>query len=122
MSRLTRKFGDEVILPIIPMDINSKEDLEKYHNIRREYENMVIKLSEYEDREEINNCKYFDNLNKEDIELIKSAMLQNAVTLTSEALECKDVMPIEVYEKDMANSDRLIYLVNVLNDVSEYDR
>ena len=58
MSRLTRKFGDKVILPIIPMEINSKEDLEKYHDIRKEYENITIKLSEYEDREEINDCKY----------------------------------------------------------------
>lgn len=64
----------------------------------------------------------FENLSKEDIQLIKRAMLENAVTLTSEALECEDVMPKEVCEKNMADSDRLIYLVNVLDGVYEYDK
>lgn len=64
----------------------------------------------------------FDDLKKEDIELIKSAMLENSVTLTSSALGCKEVMPNEVYERDMNNANRLIYLVNVLNDVISYDK
>ena len=58
MNRLTRKFGEKVILPTIPMEINSQEDLEKFHKVRKEYENMAIKLSEYEDREEITDCEY----------------------------------------------------------------
>ena len=49
MKRLTKKFGDKVILPIIPMEINSKEDLSKFHEIRKEYQAMAIKLAEYED-------------------------------------------------------------------------
>jgi len=53
-KRLTKKFGDRVILPLIPMEIKTKEDLDKYHEIRREYEAMAIKLAEYEDREERN--------------------------------------------------------------------
>lgn len=42
----------KVVLPIIPMEINSEEDLNKYHKVRREYEVMAIKLAEYEDKEE----------------------------------------------------------------------
>ena len=49
MERLTKKFGDKVILPIIPMGINSKEDLDKYHKVRKEYQDMAIKLAAYED-------------------------------------------------------------------------
>lgn len=64
----------------------------------------------------------FENLSKEDIELNKRAMLENAVTLTSEDLGCEGAMPKEVCEKNMADSYRLIYLVNVLNGVCEYDR
>ncbi|WP_027639412.1 hypothetical protein [Clostridium cadaveris] len=61
----------------------------------------------------------FSNLSNEDINLIKNAMLENSVSLVATALECKSVMPIEVYESDMQNADRLIYLVNVLNGVAE---
>lgn len=56
MSRLTRKMMGRVVLPTIPMEIRSKEDLEKWHECRKEYENMAIKLAEYEDRDEIKNC------------------------------------------------------------------
>lgn len=63
----------------------------------------------------------FENLSKEDFGLIKSVMLEHAIDLVSEALECEDVMPKEVYERNMKQSDRLIYLVNVLNGVYEYD-
>lgn len=62
------------------------------------------------------------SLSKEDIQLIKRAMLENAVTLTSEALACDDVIPKEVCEKNMADADRLIYLVNVLDEAYEYDK
>lgn len=58
MSRLTRKMMGQVILPMIPMEIKSKEDLDKYHEVRKEYEDMAIKLAEYEDREEIEDCQY----------------------------------------------------------------
>ena len=53
MSRLTKKFADKVVLPVIPMEIKSKEDLDKFHEVRREYEAMAIKLAEYEDKEEV---------------------------------------------------------------------
>lgn len=62
------------------------------------------------------------NLNKEDMELIKKAMLENSVTLTAEMLECKDVMPKESFERNRAEANRLVYLVNVLNGVDAYDR
>lgn len=52
MSRLTRKMMGKVILPMIPMEINTREDLENWHEVRRQYDAMVIKLAEYEDREE----------------------------------------------------------------------
>lgn len=52
MSRLTRKMMGKVVLPVIPMEIKTKEDLNKYHEVRREYEAMAIKLAEYEDKEE----------------------------------------------------------------------
>lgn len=35
MNRLTRKFGEKVILPTIPMEINSQEDLEKFHKVKK---------------------------------------------------------------------------------------
>ena len=59
---------------------------------------------------------------KQDVELIKSAMLENSITLTASALECEKVMPTEVYERDMNNANRLIYLVNVLNGAMDYDK
>lgn len=48
-KRLTTKFGDKVIVPMVPMEMKSKEDLSKYHKVRREYEENTIRLSEYED-------------------------------------------------------------------------
>ena len=48
----------KVILPIIPMEIKSKEDLDKYHKVRKEYEEMAIKLAEYEDKDDTNDCEY----------------------------------------------------------------
>lgn len=62
----------------------------------------------------------FNNLRKEDQELIKRCMLNQSVSLTSEALTCKDVMPKETFEKTLDEADRLLYLVNVLNEKSQY--
>jgi hypothetical protein len=56
--RLTKKFAGKIILPMIPMEIKSKNDLENFHKIRKEYENITFKLAEYEDRDENNNCEY----------------------------------------------------------------
>lgn len=64
----------------------------------------------------------FDNLRKKDKELIKDSMLNQSVSLTAESLECKDVMPKETYKRQMKEADRLIYLVNVLNNKVEYDK
>ena len=52
MERLTRKIAGSVALPLIPMDIKNKEDLEIYHKVRKQYEESTIKLAEYEDLEE----------------------------------------------------------------------
>ena len=52
MERLTIKLAGSVALPLIPMDIKNKEDLEIYHKVRKQYEENTIKLAEYEDLEE----------------------------------------------------------------------
>ena len=49
MERLTGKFGDKVVLPIIPMEIKNQSDLERFHKVRKKYEENTIKLAEYED-------------------------------------------------------------------------
>lgn len=64
----------------------------------------------------------FEELSKEDKELIKRSMLHDSVSMTSEALECKEVMPIETYERQMSESERLIYLVNVLDGKVRYNK
>jgi len=50
MERITTKFADRVILPMMPISpyYNLKE-LDKFHEVRREYEEFAIKLAEYED-------------------------------------------------------------------------
>lgn len=63
----------------------------------------------------------FEDLKEEDKELIKRAMLHDSVSMTSEALNCKDVMPVETYNRQMDEADRLIYLVNVLNGKAKYN-
>lgn len=63
----------------------------------------------------------FENLREEDQELIKKSMLHDSVSMISEALNCKEVMPTEMYEKQMSEANRLIYLVNVLNDKTKYN-
>ena len=60
MERLTRKIAGSVALPLIPMDIKNKEDLEIYHKVRKQYEENTIKLAEYEDFEEIFRAKMTD--------------------------------------------------------------
>ena len=57
----------------------------------------------------------FEDLRKEDFELIKKAMMGHSTELLSEAVECKEVMPKEVYEENIEESKRLLYLVDVLN-------
>lgn len=47
MERLTEKFGDKVVLPIIPMEIKNQSDLERFHTVRKKYEENTIKLAEY---------------------------------------------------------------------------
>lgn len=37
------------MLPVIPMEIKNEEDLKKYHETRRKYEENTIRLAEYED-------------------------------------------------------------------------
>lgn len=64
----------------------------------------------------------FENLSKEDIQLIKNAMMESSVSLIADARECKEVMSKESYERDMTTAKRLVYLVNVLNGVKEYDK
>lgn len=49
MDRLTKKVMDKYLLPTIPMEINSKEKLDEFHEVRRFYENCVIRLGGYED-------------------------------------------------------------------------
>ena len=50
MERLTTKFMDGYVLPMLPispfLDIN---ELNKFHKVRREYEANTIRLGEYED-------------------------------------------------------------------------
>ena len=64
----------------------------------------------------------FENLRKDDVILIKNAILENAISLTTDALENKDTMTTEIYEKCMSDSYRLIYLISVLEDKIEYDK
>lgn len=62
MSRLTRKMMGQVVLPVIPMEIKTKEDLNEYHKVRREYEAMAIKLAEYEDKEDDEHLKLLNSI------------------------------------------------------------
>jgi len=41
MERLTRKFGDKIILPMIPMEIKTSDDLENYHKVRKDIEDKM---------------------------------------------------------------------------------
>ena len=49
-KRLTNKFCDNTILPMMPISpYYDLEELEKFHEVRRIYEECIIRLSEYED-------------------------------------------------------------------------
>ncbi|KOY65497.1 hypothetical protein [Clostridium sporogenes] len=62
-----------------------------------------------------------ENLKSKDIELIKGAMVENSVSVIATCQECKNVMPIDSFCKDMERANRLIYLINVINDVRNYN-
>lgn len=50
MQRITKKFGDKTILPILPEPkIENQQDIDSFHKARREIEEAIIRLSEYED-------------------------------------------------------------------------
>ena len=49
MDRLTKRWGDKVKIPVSPMVINDIEDRDKYYKVRKEVEDIVIRLAEYED-------------------------------------------------------------------------
>ena len=48
-DRLTKRWGDKVKIPVSPMVINDIEDRDKYYKVRKEVENIVISLAQYED-------------------------------------------------------------------------
>lgn len=49
-ERLTKKFGNKTVLPMLPMsEIQCFQDLDDFHKVRREIETKIIRLSEYED-------------------------------------------------------------------------
>jgi hypothetical protein len=53
MDRLTKKWGDKTFLPDIPLPdphmMKSQSDLDVWHKNRREIEDQIIRLSQYED-------------------------------------------------------------------------
>lgn len=59
-------------------------------------------------------------LSEKDWKLVIDAMSESAVSRTSEAQEYKADMPKESYERNMNESDRLVYLINVLEGRKEY--
>jgi len=63
----------------------------------------------------------FEDLNQEDIKLIKDAMLENSVSVIAECQECRKVISEERYDEEMNRGKRLVYLVNVLNAKKVYD-
>lgn len=63
----------------------------------------------------------FDNLKLEDIKLIKDTMAENAINITITCQECKNIMPIDTFYKNMEVANRLAYLINVLNGVIDYE-
>lgn len=62
----------------------------------------------------------FKDLKEEDIQIIKGAVIENSVSVIAECLECKNVMPIDAYYREMERAERQIYLINVLNGIQEY--
>lgn len=100
MSRLTRKIMGKVVLPVIPMEIKSKEDLDKYHEVRREYEAMVIKLAEYEDKEENNEVS--DETREEILKEYAEDLYEefNQVAICEGKITMKDIIDILQLETD----------------------
>ena len=50
MKRITIKFADKVVLPMMPISpYYDLSELDKFHEARRKYEEFAIRLSEYED-------------------------------------------------------------------------
>lgn len=48
-DRLTKRLGDKVKIPVSPMVIKDIEDRDEYFKVRKEVEDIVIRLAEYED-------------------------------------------------------------------------
>lgn len=60
------------------------------------------------------------SLSQKDWELINSALMGHIVTIVADCQENKNIMPTESYNKDIKESERLVYLVNVLQGRKEY--
>lgn len=60
------------------------------------------------------------SLSQKDWDLINSALGGYIVTTVADCQENKNVMPKESYNRDMKESERLTYLVNVLLGKQEY--
>lgn len=60
------------------------------------------------------------SLSQKDWDLINSALMGQSVTIVADCQENKDIMPAESYNRDMNESERLVYLVNVLQGRKEY--
>lgn len=128
-KRLTNKFGDKVILPMIPMQIESKEDLENYHKVRKEYEDNTIRLSSYEDIgsiEEIINLKgnnrLLENGSKQLCDEIK-ALVKEKEVLVNALRFIKGRYEIDLTEKEITmllEGDKGIYNT-VIKTLKEID-
>lgn len=60
------------------------------------------------------------SLSEKDWQLVESALMGHTVTITSTCMTCKEVMPEESYNREMNESERLVYIVNVLQGRKEY--
>lgn len=75
MKRMTTKFADKVVLPMIPISpYYDLSELDKFHEVRRKYEEFAIKLAEYED---IGTIKEFNEM-KEKLKLAKEWLVDIA--------------------------------------------
>lgn len=63
----------------------------------------------------------FEELRKEDVKLIKDAMLENSVSIIAEYQANKETISKDTYRYGMTKGKRLVYLLNVLNHKKEYD-
>lgn len=55
-----------------------------------------------------------EKLSEKDKDLIKKRMLNQSLSILSEMVQCKEVIPNKIYEKEMRDEYKLIYLVNML--------